>query len=126
MEPSFGWTLFSRDAVRRAETHLREDVDGVRDEIGFLSLHQAYADRFFPGTLVLHTRLRYVLFVPWIYSRLIERGYRRHMAAALEKEEIQLAGRLSKTDEKGVIGRDTCPRPTAQPPSMVYWTALKT
>ena len=50
MEPSLGWTLLSRDALRRAETQLRDDVQGVRDEIGFLALHQAYADRFFPGT----------------------------------------------------------------------------
>src|SRR5436190_10113324 len=106
MEPTFGWTLLSRDALRRAETHLREDVEGVRDEIGFLSLHQGYADRFFPGTSVLHTRLRYMLFVPWIYSRLIERNERNQIAAALEKEEIALAGRLKKTNEIGVIGRD--------------------
>ena len=70
MDPSFGWTLLSRDALRRAETQLRDDVQGVRDEIGFLALHQAYADRFFPGTSVLHTRLRYALFVPWLYLRL--------------------------------------------------------
>jgi hypothetical protein len=64
MPSSFGWTLLSRDALRRAKTQLRDDTEGVRDEIGFLSLHPAYADRFFPGTSVLHTRLRYVLFVP--------------------------------------------------------------
>ena len=66
MEPCIGWTLLSRDVLRRAETHLREDVEGVRDEIGFLSLHPAYADRFFPGTSVLHTRLRYAPFLPWL------------------------------------------------------------
>ena len=61
MEPTLGWTLLSRDALRRAETQLRDEVQGVRDEIGFLAVHQAYADRFFPGTSVLHTRLRYRL-----------------------------------------------------------------
>jgi hypothetical protein len=124
MEPQLGWTLLSRDALRRAQMHLREESEGVRDEIGFLSLHQAYADRFFPGTSVLHTRLRYALFVPWLYLRLIERGERSQVVAALEKEEVILAGRLKRTDEKGVIGRDAYPQPTAQPPSMVYWTAL--
>jgi len=57
----------SPDAIRRAEARLREEIQGVRDEIGFLFLHQAYADRFFPGTSVQQTRLRYALFVPWIY-----------------------------------------------------------
>lgn len=58
MEPEFGWTLLSAEAIRRAEARLREDTKGVRDEIGFLFLHQAYADRFFPGTSVLQKRLR--------------------------------------------------------------------
>ena len=31
MEPTLGWTLLSRDALRRAETQLRDDVQGVRD-----------------------------------------------------------------------------------------------
>lgn len=62
-EPALGWALLSREALRRAEKHLREEEQGVRDEIGFLALHQAYADRFFPGTSVLQTRIKYVLFV---------------------------------------------------------------
>jgi hypothetical protein len=69
MEPAFGWTLLSPEATGRAEVQWREDVAGVRDEIGFLLLHQAYADRFFPRTSVQQTRFRYALFVPWIYQK---------------------------------------------------------
>jgi hypothetical protein len=36
MEPTFGWTLLSPEAIRRAEAQLQEDIEGVRDEIGFL------------------------------------------------------------------------------------------
>ena len=57
MKPGLGWVLLSRDALKRAETQLKENAQGVLDEIGFLALHRAYADRFFPGTSVLHTRL---------------------------------------------------------------------
>ena len=42
----------------------------TRDEIGFLLIHQGFADRFFPGTSVLHTRVRYALFVPWLFLTL--------------------------------------------------------
>lgn len=63
-----GWVLLSREAVARAEEALDPDDRGVRDEVGFLALHQGFADWFFPGTSVLHTRLRYVLFVPWLAS----------------------------------------------------------
>jgi hypothetical protein len=121
-----GWTLLSREALKRAQAQLAEDIQGVRDEIGFLAIHQAYADRFFPGTSVLHTRLRYVLFVPWLYQRIKERGNPAPIDRQLQAEELRLTGRLKKSNEKGVIGGRTYPRPSVQPPSMVYWTALGT
>lgn len=124
MKASLGWTLLSKEALKRAETQLREDLEGVRDEIGFLGLHQAYADRFFPGTSVLHTRLRYALFVPWLYQRLMERGERRRIEEVLEREELVLVGRLKMSGEDGIIGVRSYPKPTTQPPSMVYWSAL--
>ncbi|MEX1028349.1 MAG: DUF6361 family protein [Candidatus Paceibacterota bacterium] len=125
MEPSLGWTLLSRDALRRAETQLRDDVEGVRDEVGFLALHQAYADRFFPGTSVLHTRLRYVLFVPWMYERVAMHSPRDRVVEQLQKEELELTRRLRHLGAKhGVIGFRNYPKPTAQPPSMIYWSAL--
>lgn len=126
MKASFGWTLLSRDALRRAETQLSDDVDGVRDEVGFLALHQGYAERFFPGTSVLHTRLRYVLFVPWMYERLATLPGRQRVAAALEGCELELTRRLKEAGEDGVIGVRSYPRPTVQPPSMTYWSALAT
>lgn len=126
MQPSFGWTLLSRDALRRAETQLRDVSDGVRDEIGFLALHQAYADRFFPGTSVLHTRLRYALFVPWMYQRIAQQPDRKQVSTAVEKQELELTRRLKEAGEFGVIGKLNYPKPTAQPPSQTYWSALAT
>lgn len=126
MKPAFGWTLLSRDALKRAESRLSEEVEGVRDEVGFLAIHQAYADRFFPGTSVLHTRLRYALFVPWLYQRLASRRLRGRVEPLLQREEVALAGRLKEAGEDGVIGGRSYPAPTSQPPSMVYWTALGT
>jgi hypothetical protein len=126
MQSTFGWTLLSRDALRRAETQLRDDVEGVRDEIGFLALHQAYADRFFPGTSVLHSRLRYVLFVPWMYQKIAHQPDRQRISAAVEKQELELTRRLKDSGEGGVIGVRNYPNPTAQPPSMIYWSALGT
>jgi hypothetical protein len=48
----FGWTYLSRKSLRQAEDQLSGDTQGVRDEIGFLLIHQHYADRFFPGTSI--------------------------------------------------------------------------
>ena len=131
MEPALGWTLLSAEAIRRAEAQLREDVRGVRDEIGFLFLHQAYADRFFPGTSVQQTRLRYALFVPWIYQRVAALDRKRLQQQSIEKlvleEEVRLTGRLLNSGETdGVIGRRVYPqrRASSQPATMVYWSAL--
>ena len=57
--------MLSREEMRQAE-RLASGEQDTRDEIGFLLIHQGFADRFFPGTSVLHTRVRYALFVPWL------------------------------------------------------------
>lgn len=92
IEPTLGWTYLSREALARAKAQMDEESMGVRDEIGFLTIHQRYADRFFPGTSVLHTRARYALFVPWLFEDLA--GMTGPAAQrALRERERQLAGR---------------------------------
>lgn len=121
-----GWVLLSREAVARAEEALDPNARGVRDEVGFLALHQGFADRFFPGTSVLHTRLRYALFVPWLIEALAERGV-TDFSVRFSAAETALAGQLKRQEKpEGVIGGRVWPRPAAQPPSMAYWTALRT
>lgn len=124
--PTLGWTVLSRDALRRAEAQLREDTESVRDEIGFLNLHQAYANRFFPGTTVLQTRLRYIIFVPWMYENLILRNEIPSAWRAIQEEEMSLVKRLKHLGlDQGVIGGRSFPKPTSQPAAMVYWIALQ-
>lgn len=129
MQSALGWTVLSREALRRAESHLRDqEQQGVRDEIGFLSLHQAYADRFFPGTSVLQTRLRYILFVPWMYQDVAKQTQRQQVSRAIQEQELSLAKRLKSRHglSDGVIGARSLPRQTSQPPTLVYWNALGT
>jgi hypothetical protein len=61
MKPMLGWTMLSWDEMRQVERALSGGEQDTRDEIGFLLIHQGFADRFFPGTSVLHTRIRYAL-----------------------------------------------------------------
>lgn len=121
---NYGWTYLSRNALRRAEHQLSGAGDGVRDEVGFLIIHQRYADYFFPGTSVLHTRIRYALFVPWIYQTLYEEAPSGRVLDNLQRAEVRLAGRLKNANTWGVIGGLNYPRPTTQPPSATYWAAL--
>ena len=123
--------MLSREEMRQVERSLANSEQDTRDEIGFLLIHQGFADRFFPGTSVLHTRVRYVLFVPWIYDGLARARRRgRDLEGTLRDQLLDLARRLKELghERTGVIGGDVVHlnRLSTQPPDRVYWTALKT
>ena len=123
VKPALGWAYLSRDALARAKAQMDEESIGVRDEIGFLTIHKRYADHFFPGTSVLHTRARYAIFVPWLFEDLA--GLTGPTAdRTLRERERVLAGRLREAGESHVIGGRVFPKPSSQPPSTVYWNAL--
>lgn len=126
MESAFGWTQIARSDVAKAAELLKSGERGVRDEIGFLAIHQGFADRFFPGTSVLQTRLRYVLFVPWQMEDLGRHPRVGEVPAEqrLKRAERNLVSRFHQA-ERGVIGRQSPRHEAAQPPSIIYWTALK-
>src|SRR6185436_1283104 len=128
MKPILGWTMLSRKEIQQVERSLSGEQD-TRDEIGFLLIHQAFADRFFPGTSVLHTRIRYALFVPWIYqSAAFSRQRGSDFNANIRHQQIDLARRLKERvgERLGVIGGDKLGELTSQPPDYVYWSALRT
>lgn len=123
--PSFGMTYLSPDAMREARKFMASDQQEVRDEIGFLAIHQRYADRLFPGTSVLHTRARYAFFVPWLYrDEQLKPSRGRSVQDSMREREYRLTGRLIK-ESYGVIGSRSYPDPVEQRPSQVYWTALQ-
>lgn len=126
LKAQLGWTHVSRRAVQQAEAQLGNDSQGIVDELGMLEIHQCYADRFFPGTSVLHTRLRYLLFVAWAYESLRHhRTVPRDIGAVIAVQEQALGKALKRnTDSWGLIGRRVLPRMPSQRPSMMYWSAL--
>ena len=88
--------MLSRKEMQQAE-RLASGEQDTRDEIGFLLIHQGFADRFFPGTSVLHTRVRYVLFLPWLYQQAAATKRRgSDLDATIRRQLIQLAIRLNK------------------------------
>lgn len=118
-----GWILLSRQAVASAERALRNDQQGVRDEIGFLALHQGIADRLFPGTSVLHTRLRYALFIPWLMMQSGGRSDRfRKDALTLTRQLVQWKDSAGRGQD-GIIG-GSLQREPSQTAAMIYWSAL--
>ena len=93
--------------------------------MGLGSLRDALSEALFPGTSTIQTRLRYVLFVPWIYRQLeARRTAASHVPTQLRKAELDLIGPLLENGtSQGVIG-ERARESLARQPSSVYWTAL--
>src|SRR3984885_12425839 len=127
MKPTLGWTMLSREEMRQVERSLANSEQDTRDEIGFLLIHQGFADRFFPGTSVLHTRVRYVLFIPWLYQQAASSRRRgSDLDTTIRHQLIQLARRLKEIGGApyDVIGGYNLGPLTSQPPDRLYWAAL--
>ena len=116
-------TSSDREQVRRVLDLFEEQ--GTVDELGLGTIRDFFSDTLFPGTSTLHTRLRYVLFIPWLYRRL-EAQHRRVQDVDAEARdlEIRLIDALKGGGEElGVIGAYAGER-LARLPSQAYWSAL--
>ncbi len=126
MQATLTWldlTASDRDKMRRVLDLFNEQ--GTLDEMGLGNLRDAISDALFPGTSYIQTRLRYVLFIPWIYQRLEARRVRSvDVAQAARKAEVDLIGRLEQgQDKKGIIGV-LAGHSLVRLPSSIYWSAL--
>lgn len=96
-----------------------------RDELGLGSVRDSIADQLFPGTSTIQTRLRYMLFVPWIYQALEEKrlpaGSFAIHADKLERDLVQSL--MDSDDQSGVFGK-TAGKKLKRLPSSVYWAGL--
>lgn len=95
------------------------------DDMGIGSVRDTFSDLLFPGTSTLHTRAKYLLFLPWICLRMeADRVPSRQGWERLKDLETQLIYSLLRGGEtEGVIGRDAR-ESLKQWPSFMYWGAL--
>ena len=116
-------TASDRDRMRQVLDLFNEK--GTVDEMGLGSLRDALSEALFPGTSTIQTRLRYALFVPWIYRQLeTRRVAASDVSEQLRKAELDLIGPLLVNGtSQGVIG-ERSRGSLARRPSSVYWTAL--
>ena len=96
-----------------------------RDELGLGAVRDSFADRLFPGTSTIQTRLRYMLFVPWIYRELERKRVPPPAFAerARRMETDLIAPLLESSDHSGVFGK-VAGRSVKRLPSSVYWNGL--
>ena len=130
MTATIAWLDYSEEDQRRAREILQYFTQpGSVDELGIGPVRDALSDAMFPGTSVLHTRARYVLFITWLFTR-----------AALTKEpgapvlnwidhqerrliEALRNGGAGGTGD-GLIGR-IAGASLKHLPSSIYWHALQ-
>lgn len=126
MPSKFGWVDFAEEDRQRMldVVQLFKERD-TRDELGFGTIRDAFADYFFPGTSTIQTRAKYMLFVPWIYLKLeknkVSSSKIQHRG---RRDEIKLIYSLLGNGEKeGVIGGDA-KKHLQRLPSSIYWYGL--
>lgn len=93
-----------------------------REELGLGQIRDALADALFPGTSTLHTRARYLLFIPWIFG---QAAARKAKMAYVQNAEPRLTRALLDNErrENGIIGAQAGSLLKTLP-SALYWSAL--
>ena len=126
MEPNIAWldlTASDRDKMQRVLDLFKEG--GTVDEMGLGSLREALSTILFPGITSIQTRLRYVLFVPWIYRSMERRRIpANRVTEELRRLEVQLIAPLAETKQPGVIGVSARHK-LQRLPSSVYWGCIR-
>jgi hypothetical protein len=113
-----------RDRMHRILAQFKES--DTRDELGLGSLRDALSDLLFPGTSTIQTRLRYMLFVAWMYRDCETRAVpSRQVAGVCRSVELGLTNSLLAQDPEaaGVFGK-RARGGLARLPSSVYWAGL--
>lgn len=123
---SLAWIDFDEAERQRAQRIMALFQEReTRDELGLGAVRDSIADHLFPGTSTIQTRLRYMLFIPWLYRVLESREVpEAQLRVEARDSEIRLADALRAGGESnGIIGRDAGPR-LQRLPSSVYWAGL--
>lgn len=128
MASALGW--LDHDANAQAKTlnilALFQQKES-RDELGIGTIRDSFAEQLFPGTSTIQTRLRYMLFVPWIYQRLEnKRISAANFGTQAARDERALIIPLSKLEEDsaGTFGKNSREK-LKRLPSSVYWSGLR-
>jgi len=128
MASTFTWL----DCSERERRKAMDVIDlfhekGTLDELGIGTVRDALADLLFPGISTIQTRVRYFLFVPWIYLDLERRRVSGADAAAhARREEVRLLDALAAAqDARGGVFGIQSRGDRLRLPSEIYWGGLR-
>lgn len=126
MPSTLGWIdhdAHARERITRVLALFREKES--RDELGLGGISSSISDQLFPGTSTIQTRLRYMMFVPWLYRAMEDEGVASDDVERIaRKRECALIVPLLDKNEEGVLGK-RARGDLKRLPSAVYWAALQ-
>ena len=123
---SLGWLDLDAAASERVGTLLRAlEEPGTLDPLGLGSVRDTFSAMLSPGTSTIQTRLRYFVFLPWIFATLeSQRVAPGDFARRLRDSEARLIDCLRPLGaNQGVIGF-AAGRNLKRLPSETYWGGL--
>ena len=133
---SLFWAVYDEEQKKKAEEILATFDKDSKDEMGLMGITMTLSSLMFPGTSVLHTRLRYIYLVGWIFLEAIES--KKELTIELlhkkEKELRKILQEQKKEDTQAYIGilgstklidSDGDGEELSQPPFSVYFNLLK-
>lgn len=123
---ALGWLDFDAAAADRVATLLHAlEEPATLDVLGLGPVRDAFSQMLHPGTSYIHTRLRYFVFLPWIFQRIEADGVTpRDFFRRLRDDETRLIDCLHHLGPgQGVIGY-WAGRNLKRMPSDIYWGGL--
>lgn len=127
MISSLTWLDVSAEQQRRVRELIRLfEEPGTRDELGIGPVRDAFSEMMFPGTAVIQTRARYLLFIPWHFQEAQQRGLRgQQLLQRVDRNERQLIERYRQAGfSDGLIGVQAGAQIKTLP-SRIYWGGLE-
>jgi hypothetical protein len=132
------WVVFDERQKEISQELLATFAKDSKDELGLMAITIALSNLMFPGTSVLHTRLRYIFLVGWMFKEALKSKSKATIIQKLHYKEKQVRKELQKAKEqhlesfKGILGatkivdEDGNADNLSQPPFNVYFNLLKT
>jgi len=133
---SLFWAVYDEEQKKKAEEILATFDKDSKDEMGLMGITMTLSSLMFPGTSVLHTRLRYIYLVGWIFLEAIKskKEFTIELLHKKEKELRKILQEQKKEDTQAYIGilgstklidSDGDGEELSQPPFSVYFNLLK-
>ncbi|HIP26137.1 MAG TPA: hypothetical protein EYG80_00590 [Flavobacteriaceae bacterium] len=130
------WAVMDESQKQKTEEILATFDKDSKDEMGLMNITISLSSLMFPGTSVLHTRLRYIYLVGWIFLEALKskKEFTTELLHKKEKELRKILQEKKKEDKEAFVGilgstkivdNDGDGEELSQPPFSVYFNLLK-